>query len=597
MDKDIDMKEEGMVNKKNKVSHKKAGFSNKSIFLLSLFIILSLAIFFLLSDNSVSSAGEVSYCCERTTDGAWCQSVDSASQCATGGGLNPAVPTSCESTSYCSVGTCINRLEGTCSQSPQRACQDNGGSWDERALNEIPQCQAGCCLIGDQAAFVTQANCNRLSSLYNLNINFRKDIKNQDQCLALAFPQAKGACVFDDGLTRNCEMLTKSECLAEEERSSATVEFHQGLLCSAESLETICGPSERTTCVEDKDEVYFIDNCGNLANIYDAEKADDPNYWTVIVEKGESCSPDSSNANSKSCGNCDYLAGSTCKAYQRGNSQTVQPQMGNNICADLSCEYNGKAYQHGESWCATSSGFTESAPGSESYRMVCYNGEVTTEECPSFREQVCAEEEVAEDFTSASCVVNRFRDCFIQDNKVDCEDETSRDCTWVLGETNNFFRDNSTPPNKYVLNQSGNSLITKAEATIEAFETGGVFRALNVTANPVGASCVPKYAPGFKFWEDENRTMCQLADDWCLVKYEKSILGGLDWDCKDNCWCIENDDGAVNEDWLTNRRGLCTSLGDCGISNNYLGGASGFKTGDDIVSSRCEDDDEGKLVC
>src|SRR3990172_6602999 len=223
-------------------------------------VLIGLIVFigaFLVLTKPVSSAGEISYCCERTTEGAWCQSVNDASQCQTGGGLNVPVATSCESTSYCSTGTCINRLEGTCSDSTQKACETNGGTWDPRDQDDISQCQPGCCLIGDQASFVTQANCNRQASRYKLNINFRKDIKNQEQCLAMAFPQARGACVFDDGLTRNCEMLTKLECNNAQAKAAAgtAVEFHEGLLCSAESLETQCGPTERTTCVADKDEV------------------------------------------------------------------------------------------------------------------------------------------------------------------------------------------------------------------------------------------------------------------------------------------------------------------------------------------------------
>ena len=581
----------------NKTSDKNFNVRTRGYFLI-LSILVIIGLFFILT-KPVSSAGEISYCCEKTTEGAWCQSVNDVSECATGSGLNAPVPTSCESTSYCAIGTCINRLEGTCSDSPQGSCESNGGTWDPRDQDEIAQCQPGCCLIGDQAAFVTQANCNRQSSLYNLNINFRKDIKNQEQCLALAFPQARGACVFDDGLTRKCEMLTNAECRAREEKSSSgtTIEFHQGLLCSAESLETQCGPTERTTCVEDKDEVYFVDSCGNLANIYDADKADDTNYWTEIVGKAESCGIDSEsgNANSKTCGNCDYLSGSTCKAYKRGDASRTQPEIGENICADLGCSYNGKKYEHGESWCATSEGFSSSSPGSESYRMVCYNGETTVEECPAFREQVCLEEEITEDFTTASCVVNRFRDCFIQDNREDCEDIERRDCKWLVGETNNFFRDDTDYKNKYVLNKSGDNLISVEDYLEQELEAST--SPFTITTEQTGASCVPNYAPGFKFWEDENRTMCQLADDVCLVKYEKGLLTGFGWDCKENCWCVQ-DDGSIDEDWLGNRRNLCTGLGDCGISNNYLGIASGFDIGDDVVSKRCETDKEtGQIKC
>ena len=44
--------------------------------------------------------------------------------------------------------------------------QEGGGVWDPTADCSVPQCELGCCLIGDQAAFVTNTRCRRLSGLY-----------------------------------------------------------------------------------------------------------------------------------------------------------------------------------------------------------------------------------------------------------------------------------------------------------------------------------------------------------------------------------------------------------------------------------------------
>ena len=73
--------------------------------ILSIFIIL-----FLTLSLSIVSSQETSYCCEQTKTGAWCQNAP-LSQCNTAQGLR-AVPTACESTSYCQLGWCYDSQEG-----------------------------------------------------------------------------------------------------------------------------------------------------------------------------------------------------------------------------------------------------------------------------------------------------------------------------------------------------------------------------------------------------------------------------------------------------------------------------------------------------
>lgn len=514
-----------------------------------IFITLTLTLLFLTLNNSVSAVGETSFCCERTTDGAWCQNSPPA-ECA--GAPYRKAATSCEATSYCKLGTCVNSQEGTCLENtPQKVCQDSEGVWVEGKPEEIPQCQLGCCVVGDQAAFVTQTRCKSLAGLYGVESNFRTDIKTEAECIASASPQEKGACVLDDGFSRNCRLLTRQECQKLDTSSGNTsVEFHEGFLCSAESLATNCGPTQKTTCVADKDEVYFLDSCGNLGNIYDASKINNKEYWNTIKDKAESCNPDASNANSVSCGNCDYLSGSTCKAYERGNSQTVKPNYGDFVCADLSCNYQGKEYQHGETWCGDSSGIDKNLPGSENHRLVCYNGEVSIEQCSSFRQEVCVEDSIKTDngdFKTASCRANLWRDCVFQNNSKDCENADERDCKWVKGES--ILRDDQGNP--FVVNSDG-----------ELVQGSG----------GDGAACVPKYAPGFDFWNSkdnggEAEELCLLASQNCVVKFEKDlgdVLTGSGWDCKENCDCL-------GENWKTERNNLCLALGDCGNNKNYLG--------------------------
>ena len=467
-------------------------------------ILIVLGIFLV---SSVYAVGQISYCCEKTNAGAWCQNAIQ-SDCDTGnnceGNACKSTPSSCQATSYCRLGCCYDSQQGSCMKNtPQQVCTSNGGIWDASADCSIPQCELGCCLIGDQAAFVTQTQCKALSSLYGLQTNFRTDLTNEVSCISSASPGVKGACVYEEDFARTCQFLTKQECTALAKPNST---FHKDKLCSDDTLGTNCGPSQKTTCVHGRDEVYFLDTCGNLANIYDSSKINDKTYWSTIVAKTQSCNPTVSNANSVSCGNCDYYLGSTCKKYKKASNK---PTYGDNICEDLGCKYDGKDYQHGETWCADSKGSDKNLPGSRHFRLVCYNGDVTVEPCADFRAEVCHESEI-DGFKTAACRVNMWQDCNAQINKKDCNNTAKRDCQWV------------------------------------------------------GGKCVPLYAPGFDFWVSDGSAseLCDIVSSSCVVKYEKKLTGGKK--CVENCECLL-------DSWKTNKNKECVGIGDCGSKTNYLG--------------------------
>ena len=489
---------------------------------------------------------DISYCCEKTVNGAWCQNSPKEN-CDEGFRSTPA---SCEATSYCKLGTCMDSQEGTCMEnSPQKVCEESGGVWKLGSADEIPQCSLGCCAIGDGAAFVTQTRCKRLSSIYSLKTDFRTDVASEFECISSAKSSVKGACVFESEYQRTCLLLSQAEC--SERGGTNESEFHEGYLCSDESLGTDCGPTEQTRCVENRDEVYFVDSCGNLANIYDASKIKDKNYWSKIYDKTQSCGTDSGNANSASCGNCDYYLGSMCKEYKR-DADKVQPNYGNFICRDLSCNFDGKKYNHGETWCQNSEGVDKNLPGSRYFRAVCYNGEVSIEPCADFRQEICLESKV-ESFSAAGCIANKWQDCFSQSSQKDCENQDRRDCVWM--EKVNL--------------------------------TGG-----NTSK---GVQCVAKFAPGFKFWESGSQTqtsttpttttgnasagagsnssnfgampsqsqsLCSLADSKCTVQYEKKLFGSKK--CVKNCECLD-------QKWQETQNEICVSIGDCGNSTNFIG--------------------------
>lgn len=515
------------------------------------------------------------YCAEKTTYGSSCQTVP----------LNEVNTnyrydrTSCASTSYCSEGTCVNTATGECIPSPQTTCDTTqGGFFYNKPVDEVAACKIGCCLLGDGAALVEQIRCDALGKDYGLKATFRSDIQDEFECLAMASPEAKGACVFETEQGRNCKATTRGECF------DSSGEFHEGFLCTAPELGTTCARTKKTTCVEGKNEVYFIDDCGNIANIYDANKIDDIAYWSYLpgvegvqvnVGDGEG------NADSATNGYCNYLQGSTCRRYDRRIDANI-PRFGDYICRDLSCKASapltgGQVREHGEEWCsAPIDSFKNAKPGQLSYLLYCYDGEVQYELCDSYRNKLCSQNKTT---GYANCIVNDWMRCIEHNSTKDCEE--IGDCQVVRGAS--ILRTN--------------------------YGTGKQIKNSDTGEMMVGA-CVPKYTPGFKFWNPEGTildtsdstptSICEFSSVTCFVNYTQAFIGITNFkasytdDCVDLCkstegWtntecqdvctpiCLgeilesKNANATINSAWATSWQNLCVSLGDCGISGNYFG--------------------------
>lgn len=518
-----------------------------------LFFIILLAILLIFIFPS-ASAQNATVCCEKTISGLFCQDVPQE-QCASNAGQ---VPTSCDATSYCKPGVCYDSTEGTCADNtPELVCNNEGGVWSETSP---PQCSLGCCILGDQAAFVSLVRCKRLSSFLGLETNYNSAIKDEVQCVLSVRNQEKGACVFESEFERTCKLTTRADCDTQPTTNLSTAgrEFFPGKLCSAEELGTICGPSTKTTCLPGKDGVYFIDTCGNPANIYDASKLNDKEYWTNIKDSSESCNPGSPNANSASCGNCNYLQGSIC----RPSTGLGGPTYGDNICADLNCKntQNGKSYKHGESWCvyndAGGTGEGNNAVGSRFFKHICINGEEVLEQCADFRQEICIEDKIetsAGEFSQAACRVNRWQDCTAQTIKQDCENSDRRDCFWK-------------PNIRLQIVQSGQ------ETTATTTTTPGT-----IPIKRENGACLPKNSPGLQFWQgEETKAVCAQANSACIVTFEKGLLG--EEKCIKNCECLQ-------DSWQNQRAEVCSAIGDCGPKINWVG-EPGYKKGFETLISK-----------
>jgi len=491
------------------------------------------------------NAAEQTVCCEKTNSGLFCQDVPQ-SACSPD---SRQVATSCQSTSYCKPGTCYDSNEGTClDNTPQIVCNANEGIWSQE---KPAQCNLGCCVLGDQAAFVTLVRCKRLSGFLGLQTNYNPSITNEVQCILSVQNQEKGACVFDFEFEKSCKFTTRAECLGKGSGNSTKTsgEFYPQKLCSAEELGTKCGPTRETKCLPGKDGVYFVDSCGNPANIYDASKINDKEYWANVKDISESCNANSANANSANCGNCNYPLGSYCRQTEKGDTKATY---GDYICKDLNCKKteNGGSYKHGESWCVYDDKGEKdkgnNAVGSRFFKHICINGEEVVEQCADFRQEECIEDKIettAGAFSQAACRVNRWQDCVAQIEKIDCENTDRRDCFWKEGE-------------EYAL-QKGNE------------------------TNRIGGICLPKVTPGLQFWEgEEARQICAIGNARCIVTFEKGLFGGEK--CTGNCQCL-------TEQWEKDRGEICQALGDCGAKINWLGD-KGYKDGFKITVGKVKEE-------
>jgi len=501
---------------------KKEKMKHKIIIIMITLVILSASTSFIFAqENQDWPAFNV--CCEKTKKGAWCQNT-LEENCDTG---FRKTPTSCDGTSFCKMGCCVDTEEGLCTgNTPQKVCEISTGTWFDDAKCNIAQCDLGCCILGDQASFVTLTRCKRLSSLYGLKTNFKRNINDEASCILVAHFQDKGACVYEYDGDRTCTFTTREVCLNPENRGNITTEaeFFKDYLCSSDELGTNCGPTTDTICADGRDEVYFIDSCGNIANIYDASKTYDksPAYWQKIVPKADSCGANSNNGNagSKTCGNCEYFKGSICS---EGDAK-----FGDYVCKDINCynTKNGNNYKNGESWCIYQGpvGFGSDLVGSRHFRHICINGEETIEPCADFRNEICIQNTLSTpggDFIEAACRVNRWLDCVDQEEQYDCENTDRRDCYWTDGLGLHFAREGDE-----VDEETGTS-------NVPFGNTPGAVH--SITGIELGnESCLPTVPPGLKFWEGgEAGSVCSTGNDVCIVVFEKTLFGGKK--CKKNC--------------------------------------------------------------
>jgi len=509
----------------------------KKISIVFVLVFLLVGAFFV-SSQEQNFAKEV--CCEKTKTRGYCQNVlevEKDSVCEVGS----AAATSCDQTSFCQPGVCVGMNTGVCTPNvPKSICEKDGGVWYDKNRDEIEQCKRGCCQVGTSASFVTAVDCKKIATDYGVDIKFRSDITDEATCVEFANSEELGACVVK-GSTKGCTLETKEYC------KSIKGSFYKGLLCTAPGISD-CAKTTNTECFEGRDEVYFLDSCGNRANVYDPKKIKDVEYWKKIQEP--TCSGE------RGCGDCSYAEGSVCE-MKNGKGQ----------CKDLSCvDENGEKHDHGESWCAESEGvyadilvdpITQklqgktreilennyekfNIPGSRYYKLECSYGEIVQEACMDFRNGIC-KETVLDGFEHAVCVTSTWRECYDIQNKTLCESD-NYDCKWIGGED-------------YYWGYTFNGTI---------YPYNGENEEQKKIRNEKQGSCVPLYAPGFNFWETEEfqsadiNSICSLGSVKEAAVYETSWVKDRD----------DFEDGSVKSAIRRCFDGACYAIPDYGLASD-----------------------------
>ncbi len=590
------------------------------------------AIVFLFLITFVSGATGISYCCEKTIDGKSCVEVEQRNECSLEAGLG-ASPTSCSSTDYCKIGTCIDIVNGVCSPNTYKGdCENNGGTWNPEVLPErLPECQLGCCtgeaengLIRD-ASFVYKAQCTKISRDLGKSMEFRTDIDDEGICLALKEPTQRGACVLTANYKVDCKMTTGTGC--DNLRGAggySDVSFYPGDLCTNPNLGTDCVPTKKTTCVEGLDQVFFVDTCDNICNVYDANKIEDfSDYWAFIQEP--SCTAKEAKKNPSKCGNCEYDYSTRCDSYERGG--TNQPSYGDYVCKSLDCTDRsveavnnfyakyGRTPYNAETWCGgegtSDITFIENEegefdfgvqgidqPGGVHVQYECREGEVTPVLCDTLREKVCAEgtfeavgsDGVIQQRVYGSCIPNAWQNCVWQKTENSCEDANNGMCKWIEGKT--FFIN---------MEEVGEEDEKRSQPTTK-----------DAKGEIILGACVPSVSPGFEFWKEDGG--CEFCNNFGTEvlnveykadlienrkKFEKDFSKKRD-SCSGNCFGIidynrgdarnswekwygkdkekRDEQGYYSfvgesgdyemfenyEDWYVTNAEICTALGDCG---------------------------------
>jgi len=329
----------------------------KASFMIFLIVI---SIFMISLAKPVSAADA---CCERTIVGTSCI-YTANSNCDSAFNI---LDSSCESTSFCQIGCCVDNNGGCHVNVAKATCLEAGGGWSLNC-NE-GECEKNCCVVSGECSYVTERRCDNIIASYGITEFDFRDVGSEQECVDVCRGDEEGCCVDDFG----CEHTNRDDCEGD---------FNYGQYCSG--INSCNAESHsRKECYED--DVYWFDSLGNREDL-----VEECNYNDGFI-----------------CGevNGDYACKSVDCSATYNDDRNVHDQR------------IGGFRENGESWCIYESpvGDFRDRPGTRHYRHMCVNGEEFYEPCRDYREEICVQGE-SNGFTESNCLYNDIYDSEINSN-------------------------------------------------------------------------------------------------------------------------------------------------------------------------------------
>lgn len=470
--------------------------------------------------------------------------------------------TTCEQTQECQPGVCI--INGFCNANTLKGvCINQGGNFKTGTIENIQACQKGCCSLPTGSAFVTQAQCaDAIKDYETLKLDeiFDASLNTEDACLAKSRSLETGCCVLPNA----CSYVTRNDCVTK------GGDFKSNTLCSYPELGCRVTEKHHTGCFDNK--VYWFDSANNPENIYGT------NYATngQRISSENSCGFSSSNAESLSCGNCDYSKGSICSDIPQDKIKDVNNPKLKYYCADLSCKNPAKSdinvfwskdlsgrneRENGESWCEYegSTGEGNDLVGSRHYRRICINGKEIIEALGEERSSICVqgilpkqETGLSYDISSAlaqpnnanGCVQvnNQDGNCKLSSDELDQARSSGAECADLNGE------------DKF---ECGKKQLCRQKACSSS-DLGQCYW------NDAIKICNPAVPPGDNGLSGKNCKVFGENGKWTCKEFWYNGMFSTKYEKKSKSNCQD-------PNYINGMQNFCRSLGDCGFNYNVAG--------------------------
>ena len=550
---------------------------------VQIFLILSLTFAFSLNSKDVNA---VQGCCEKSRDGTFCDYVEQ-NECE-----GNFAPTSCDKTSFCGTGCCAN-VEGYCYDNyPKGLClsPDVGGNYYSGTCGNVGECNLGCCLIGTDAAYVTKSKCIQETGKYpDLEVDFREEVQSEQACLDLAKTSVQGCCVTETG----CEYGAKSTCSVQTTFNGTG--FYEGKYCSQLPSRCACAPSnedpENTGCLDNSDDVYYFDSCGNPEGVAEDCKYEDGNI----------------------CGDLDNDGKFTCEDVNCKDKNKLSIGLADDKSGKISPNVQSRnEIRNGETWCLWDYNTEEDARnfygkdpvGATHYRSLCINGQELVEPCADFRKEYCFSADLnvpgvennfgSEDFLAARCLPNdKWQACVDECNTADpftmtpeeyaralekdkscCSDIADKDCQWAgkcvpaVKPGYKFWESEGTDQcskgnlecKSIFVCPGWDGITGNCDPANDAAAVGGWFLKFGIALVGGGAAVVT----GPVGWAAFLGGVTGAGAPILLDEIIKAAEGGSNWHLVSGGECL-------SQNFLQSANNYCRSMGDCGADYNYLG--------------------------